>query len=79
VVGAARLRRSVTLGLLEGPVVTDGWRHRLVGTRLALAACIEARDAGLARVVGVAAGGSLLGRLGFAPAPGGDHALVRDL
>jgi len=79
VVGAAGLRRSGALGLLEGPVVTDGWRHRLVGTRLALAACIEARDAGLARVAGVAAGGSLLGRLGFAPASDGDHALVRDL
>jgi glycerol 3-phosphatase-2 len=79
VVGAAGLRRSGTLGLLEGPVVADGWRRRLVGTRLALAACIGARDAGLARVAGVAAGGSLLGRLGFAPASGGDHALVRDL
>ena len=79
VVGAAGLRRSGALGLLEGPVVTDGWRHRLVGTRLALAACIEARDAGLARVAGVAAGGSLLGRLGFAPAPDGDRLLVRDL
>jgi HAD superfamily hydrolase (TIGR01450 family) len=79
VVGAAGLRRSGDLGLLEGPVVTDAWRHRLVGTRLAVAACIEARDAGLARVAGVAAGGSLLGRLGFAPDPDGDRLLVRDL
>jgi glycerol-1-phosphatase len=79
VVGAARLRRSGALGLLEGPVVTEGWRDRLVGTRLALAACIEARAAGLARVAGPPDGGSLLRRLGFAPAPDGDRALVRDL
>ena len=79
VVGAARLRRTGTLGLLEGPVVEEGWRDRLVGTRLALAACIEARAAGLARVAGPPDGGSLLRRLGFAPAPDGDRALVRDL
>jgi HAD superfamily hydrolase (TIGR01450 family) len=79
VVGAARLRRSGTMGLLEGPVVEEGWRDRLIGTRLALAACIEARAAGLARVAGPSAGGSLLRRLGLAPAPGGDRLLVRDL
>jgi glycerol-1-phosphatase len=79
VVGAARLRRTGTLGLLVGPVVEEGWRDRLVGTRLALAACIEARAAGLARVAGPPDGGSLLRRLGFAPAPDGDRALVRDL
>jgi HAD superfamily hydrolase (TIGR01450 family) len=79
VVGAARLRRNGTLGLLEGPVVEEGWRDRLVGTRLALAACIEARAAGLARVAGPSDGGSLLRRLGFVPAPDGDRALVRDL
>jgi 4-nitrophenyl phosphatase len=79
VVGAARLRRTGSLGLLEGPVVEEGWRDRLVGTRLALAACIEARAAGLARVAGPPDGGSLLRRLGFTPAPDGDHALVRDL
>jgi glycerol-1-phosphatase len=82
VVGAAWLRRTGALGLLEGPVVEEGWRDRLVGTRLALAACVAARAAGLARVAGVAAppdGGSLLRRLGFAPVPDGDRALARDL
>jgi glycerol-1-phosphatase len=79
VVGAARLRRTGALGLLEGPVVTDGWRDRLVGTRLAVAACIEARAGGLARVAGPSTGGSLLRRLGFAPAPDGDRLPVRDL
>jgi HAD-hyrolase-like len=79
VVGAARLRRTGALGLLEGPVVTDGWRDRLVGTRLAVAACIEARAAGLARVAGPSTGGSLLRRLGFTPAPDGDRLPVRDL
>jgi HAD superfamily hydrolase (TIGR01450 family) len=82
VVGAAGLRRTGTLGLLEGPVVEEGWRDRLVGTRLALVACIEARAAGLTRVAGVAAppdGGSLLRRLGFDQAPDGDRALVRVL
>jgi glycerol 3-phosphatase-2 len=79
VVGAVAVRRDGRVGLLDGPVVEDGWRDRLVGTRLALAACIEARAAGLARVAGPSAGGSLLRRLGLAPAPGGDRLLVRDL
>jgi glycerol-1-phosphatase len=82
VVGAAWLRRTGALGLLEGPVVEEGWRDRLVGTRLVLAACVAARAGGLARVAGVEAppdGGSLLRRLGFAPVPDGDRALARDL
>jgi glycerol-1-phosphatase len=79
VVGAARLRRTGTLGLLDGPVVEEGWRDRLVGTRLVVAACLQARATGLARVAAPAAGGALLRRLGFAPAPDGDRPLVRDL
>jgi glycerol-1-phosphatase len=79
VVGTARLRRTGALGLLKGPVVTDGWRHRLIGTRLALAACIEARAAGLSRVAAPADAGAFLARLGFHPDPGGDGSLVREL
>jgi glycerol-1-phosphatase len=79
VVGAARLRRVGSLGLLDGPVVDEGWRHRLAGARLVLAACVAARAAGLARVAAPPAAGPLLRRLGFAPSPGGDRSLVRDL
>ena len=63
---------------LDGPVVTDTWRGRLVGTRLAAAACIEARAAGLARVTAPGAAEAFLARLGFHPVPDGDM-LVRDL
>jgi glycerol 3-phosphatase-2 len=79
VVGAARLRRTGALGLLEGPVVEEGWHQRLVGTRLAMAACIDARAAGLARVTAPADAGAFLARLGFHPDPGGDGSLVREL
>jgi HAD superfamily hydrolase (TIGR01450 family) len=79
VVGAARLRRVGSLGLLDGPVVDEGWRHRLAGARLVLAACVAARAAGLARVAAPPAAGPLLRRLGFAPSPGGDRSLVRGL
>jgi hypothetical protein len=79
VVGAARLRRAGSLGLLDGPVVDEGWRHRLAGARLVVAACVAARAAGLARVAAPPAAGPLLGRLGFAPSPGGDGSVVRDL
>jgi glycerol-1-phosphatase len=78
VVGAVAVRRGGTPGLLEGPVVTDGWRDRLVGTRLVAAACIEARAAGLARVGASRAAEAFLARLGFHPAADGDS-LVRDL
>jgi predicted N-acetyltransferase YhbS len=78
VVGAVAVRRGATSGLLEGPVVTDGWRDRLVGTRLVAAACIEARAAGLARVGARRAAEAFLARLGFHPAADGDS-LVRDL
>src|SRR5829696_8662479 len=78
VVGAVAVRRGGTPGLLEGPVVTDGWRDRLVGTRLVAAACSEARAAGLARVGAPRAAEAFLGRLGFHPAADGDS-LVRDL
>jgi HAD superfamily hydrolase (TIGR01450 family) len=64
-------------GLLEGPVVTDGWRDRLVGTRLAAAACIQARAAGLARVGAPRAAEGFLARLGFRPDSG--DSLARDL
>jgi glycerol 3-phosphatase-2 len=91
VVGAVVLRRSGDLGLLEGPVVADGWRGRLVGTRLAVAACIQARGAGLSRVAAPPEAERFWARLGFRPAPPGDPAtagsgggeadrlLVRDL
>jgi glycerol 3-phosphatase-2 len=79
VVGTARLRRTGTLGRLDGPVVEEPWRQRLVGTRLAMAACIDARAAGLARVAAPADAGGFLARLGFRPDPGGDGSLVREL
>jgi glycerol-1-phosphatase len=72
VVGAAEVRRAGTLGVLAGPVVEEGWRDRLVGTRLAMAACIRARDAGLARVAAPAAAEPFLVRLGFRRDPGGE-------
>ena len=76
--GAAALRRDGTVGLLDGPVVEEAWRHRLVGTRLVMAACIEARAAGLARVAAPPGAGAFLTRLGFRPDPGGDPPLVRE-
>ena len=79
VVGAVAVRRAGTPGLLEGPVVTDAWRGRLVGTRLAAAACIQSRAAGLAQVEAPRAAEGFLGRLGFHPAPDGGDRLVRDL
>ncbi|HEY6708422.1 MAG TPA: GNAT family N-acetyltransferase, partial [Actinomycetota bacterium] len=68
-------------GRLAGPVVEEDRRGRLVGSRLVLAACIEARRAGLARVDAPADGGAegFLARLGFRPGPGGDRVLVREL
>jgi glycerol-1-phosphatase len=78
VVGAVAVGCAGTPAALAGPVVTDAWRGRLVGTRLAAAACIEARAAGLARVTAPRAGEAFLARLGFHPAPDGDT-LVRDL
>jgi hypothetical protein len=44
-----------------------------------MAACIEARAAGLARLAAPPGGGAFLARLGFRLDPGGDHSLVRDL
>jgi glycerol-1-phosphatase len=68
-------------GRLSGPVVEEDRRGRLVGSRLVLAACIEARRAGLARVTAPAGGDAeaFLTRLGFRPDPGGDPVLVRGL
>jgi predicted N-acetyltransferase YhbS len=85
VVGAVEVRRAGTMGLLAGPVVEEGWRDRLVGTRLAMAACIRARAAGLVRVAAPAAAEPFLVRLGFRRDPGGeaggdpDQGLVRAL
>jgi glycerol-1-phosphatase len=79
VVGAVAVRRVGTLGLLDGPVVEEGWRGRLVGTRLVVAACIQGRAVGLERVAGPAAAESFLTRLGFRPVPGQDPPLVREL
>jgi hypothetical protein len=44
-----------------------------------VAACIQARAAGLDRVAAPAAAEALLTRLGFRPDPGHDLPLVRDL
>jgi glycerol-1-phosphatase len=79
VVGAVAVRRAGTLGLLDGPVVEEGRRGRLVGTRLVVAACIQARAAGLTRIAGPGAAGAFLTRLGFQPSPEPEPALVRDL
>jgi N-acetylglutamate synthase-like GNAT family acetyltransferase len=79
VVGAVAVRRVGTLGLVDGPVVEEGWRGRLVGTRLVVAACIQGRAVGLERVAGPAAAESFLTRLGFRPVPGQDPPLVREL
>jgi HAD superfamily hydrolase (TIGR01450 family) len=78
VVGAAAIRPAGSFGLLDGPVVVRGWRGRLVGTRLVLAACIRARAAGLARVGAPEAAAAFLARLGFHPVTG-DPPVVRDL
>jgi glycerol-1-phosphatase len=78
-VGAVAVGRT---GRLAGPVVEEDRRGRLIGSRLVLAACIEARRAGLARVDAPADGGDAKGfltRLGFRPGPGGDRVLVREL
>ena len=74
VVGAVAVRRVGTLGLLDGPVVEEGWRERLVGTRLLVAACIQARDAGLTRVAAAPGADGFLRRLGFRPATDHDPA-----
>jgi glycerol 3-phosphatase-2 len=79
VVGAAAVRRDGDLGLLDGPVVEEAWRGRLVGTRLAAAACIQARAAGLRRVAAPAAAEAFLARLGFRRAADQGPPLVRDL
>jgi glycerol-1-phosphatase len=76
VVGAVAVRAGGGGPLLEGPVVADGCRGRLVGTRLVAAACLQARADGLARVTAPRAGEAFLARLGFRP--DGDL-LVRDL
>jgi HAD superfamily hydrolase (TIGR01450 family) len=79
VVGAAAVRRDGDLGVLVGPVVEEAWRGRLVGTRLAAAACIQARAAGLRRVAAPGAAEAFLARLGFRRAADQDPPLVRDL
>jgi HAD superfamily hydrolase (TIGR01450 family) len=76
VVGAAAVAGAGALGRLEGPVVEAAWRHRLVGTRLVVAACIEARAAGLTAVAAPRPAAAFLARLGFRPGPDGP---VREL
>jgi glycerol 3-phosphatase-2 len=72
VVGAVAWRRAGDRGLLEGPVIADGWRGRLVGTRLAAAACLQARAAGLTRVAAcVRPGADRPARVADRPATGG--------
>jgi glycerol 3-phosphatase-2 len=77
--GAVAVHPNGMLGRLDGPVVQEPWRQQLVGTRLAMTACIDARAAGLARVAAPADAGAFLARLGFRPDPGGDGSLVREL
>jgi 4-nitrophenyl phosphatase len=79
VVGAVGVGRAGPLGLVDGPVVEDAWRGRLVGTRLVVAACIEARAAGLTRVAAPRPAEAFLARLGFHPVPDLDPPLARDL
>jgi glycerol-1-phosphatase len=79
VVGAAAVRPGGgSAGRLDGPVVEEAWRGRLVGTRLVMAACVEARGAGLARIAAEPDAGAFLTRLGFRPDPG-VQLLVREL
>jgi glycerol-1-phosphatase len=66
------------LVLLEGPAVEEGWRGRLLGTRLVVAACVQARAAGARRVAADARAEGFLGRLGFRRS-GPDGRLLRDL
>jgi glycerol-1-phosphatase len=83
VVGAVAWRRRGELAVLTGPVVEPGWRGRLVGTRLLVAACLATRATGLRRVA--APGHGFLARFGFRPpapdrGPATPHGLlVRDL
>ena len=79
VVGAVAVLPDGDLGLLDGPVVEGAWRHRLVGTRLVMAACIEARAAGLGRVAAPPDAERFLARLGFRRDPDTDPPVVRDL
>jgi glycerol-1-phosphatase len=78
VVGAVAVRSGGTDGLLEGPVVEDAWRDRLVGTRLVAAACIQARADGLTRATAPREAEAFLARLGFRLAADG-ASLVREL
>jgi HAD superfamily hydrolase (TIGR01450 family) len=66
------------LVLLEGPAVEEGWRGRLLGTRLVVAACVQARAAGARRVAADARAEGFLERLGFRRS-GPDGRLLRDL
>jgi glycerol-1-phosphatase len=76
VVGAVAWRRRDELATLDGPVVEAGCRGRLVGTRLLVAACVAARDAGLRRVAAPDHG--FLRRFGFRPPGSGDAAGAGD-
>jgi len=78
VVGRVAWRRRGTLALLEGPAVEQGWRGRLLGTRLVVAACVQARAAGARRVAADAGAEGFLERLGFRRS-GPDGRLLRDL
>jgi glycerol-1-phosphatase len=79
VVGTVAWRRlDGGLVLLEGPAVEEGWRGRLLGTRLVVAACVQARAAGARRVAADARAEGFLERLGFRRS-GPDGRLLRDL
>jgi N-acetylglutamate synthase-like GNAT family acetyltransferase len=66
------------LVLLEGPAVEQGWRGRLLGTRLVVAACVQARAAGARGVAADDGAEGFLERLGFRRS-GPDGRLLRDL
>jgi N-acetylglutamate synthase-like GNAT family acetyltransferase len=58
--------------------VQEGWRGRLLGTRLVVAACVQARATGARRVAADARAEGFLERLGFRRS-GPDGRLLRDL
>jgi glycerol-1-phosphatase len=78
VVGEVAWRRRGTLARLDGPSVEEGWRGRLLGTRLVVAACVQARTAGARRIAAPDGADGFFERLGFErSAP--DGRLLRDL
>jgi glycerol-1-phosphatase len=78
VVGTVAWRRRGTLAQLDGPAVEEGWRGRLLGTRLVVAACVQARAGGARRILAPDGAEAFFQRLGFRRS-GPDGRLLRDL